>query len=101
MALVTERKKLSRHPAPTHRQLASAAFGKERSAMIFGWIFAGHQLGGAVAALGAGLSRTLLLTYTPALYAAGFACLIAALSIFLIQRPAREDLPARGAGAHA
>jgi sugar phosphate permease len=79
---------------PPTVKLATAAFGKERSAMIFGWIFAGHQLGGAVAAFGAGLSRTLLLTYTPALYAAGFACLIAALSIFLIRRPAREILPA-------
>jgi sugar phosphate permease len=86
---------------PPTVKLATAAFGKERSAMIFCWIFAGHQLGGAVAAFGAGLSRTLLLTYTPALYAAGFACLIAALSIFLIQRPAREILPARAAGAHA
>ena len=73
---------------PPTVKLASASFGKERGAMIFGWVFAGHQLGGAVAAYGAGLSRTLLLTYTPALYAAGAACIIAACGIFLIQRPA-------------
>jgi MFS family permease len=72
---------------PPTVKLASASFGKERGAMIFGWVFAGHQLGGAVAAYGAGLSRTLLLTYTPALYAAGAACIIAACGIFLIQRP--------------
>jgi MFS family permease len=72
---------------PPTVKLASAAFGKERGAMIFGWIFAGHQLGSATAAYGAGLSRTLMLTYTPALYAAGAACIIAASAIFLIRRP--------------
>jgi sugar phosphate permease len=73
---------------PPTVKLASASFGKERGAMIFGWVFAGHQLGGAVAAFGAGLSRTLLLTYTPALYGAGAACIIAACAIFLIRRTA-------------
>jgi MFS family permease len=75
---------------PPTVKLASASFGKERGAMIFGWVFAGHQLGGAVAAYGAGLSRTLLLTYTPALYAAGTACILAACGIFLIQGPGRR-----------
>ncbi len=76
---------------PTVR-LASAAFGRQRGAMIFGWIFAGHQLGGAAAAYGAGLTRTLLLTYTPALYASGFACLLAAGAIFLIRKPSARGL---------
>jgi MFS family permease len=71
---------------PPTVKLASFEFGKERGAMIFGWVFAGHQLGGAVAAYGAGLSRTIMLTYTPALYAAGIACLLAAGGIFLIRR---------------
>jgi sugar phosphate permease len=71
---------------PPTVKLASAAFGRERGPIIFGWVFAGHQLGGAVAAYGAGLSRTLLLTYTPALYAAGIACILAACGIFLIRR---------------
>jgi hypothetical protein len=55
--------------------------------MIFGWIFAGHQLGGAVAAYGAGLTRTVMQSYSPALYAAGLACIVAALAIFLVKRP--------------
>jgi predicted MFS family arabinose efflux permease len=71
---------------PPTVKLASSEFGKERGAMIFGWVFAGHQLGGAVAAYGAGLSRTIMLTYTPALYAAGIACILAACGIFLIRR---------------
>lgn len=70
---------------PPTVKLATSAFGKQRGAMIFGWIFAAHQIGSATAAYGAGLSRTLLLTYSPALYSAGAACIIAALAIFLIE----------------
>jgi MFS family permease len=82
---------------PPTVKLASSEFGRERGAMIFGWVFAGHQLGGAVAAYGAGLSRTLLLTYTPALYAAGIACLLAAGAIFLIRRAPLPVLARRDA----
>lgn len=83
---------------PPTVKLASSAFGKERGAMIFGWVFAGHQLGGAVAAYGAGLSRTIMLTYTPALYAAGLACILAACGVFLIRRaPAPALEPVSGA----
>ena len=83
---------------PPTVKLTSAAFDKTRSAMIFGWIFAGHQLGGAAAAYGAGLTRTLLLTYSPAIYAAGFACLIAAVAILSLRHTGR---PAARAGAPA
>ncbi len=79
---------------PPTIKLAGQAFGPQKAGMLFGWIFAGHQLGGAVAAYGAGLSRTLLLTYTPALFAAGAACLLAALAVFLIRKT--ETSPAPG-----
>ncbi|WP_427306829.1 MFS transporter [Cupriavidus sp. H39] len=72
---------------PPTVKLAATAFGRERAPMVFGWIFAAHQIGAAVAAFGAGLSRTLLLTYTPALYAAGAACLVAALMALMVSRP--------------
>ncbi|MRW83208.1 MFS transporter [Pseudoduganella sp. FT26W] len=72
---------------PTVR-LAGATFGKEKAGMVFGWIFAAHQLGAAVAAYGAGRVRTLLLTYNPALFAAGAACLLAAAMIWIIRKPA-------------
>ncbi|MCU6496873.1 MFS transporter [Rugamonas sp. A1-17] len=72
---------------PTVR-LAGATFGKEKAGMVFGWVFAGHQLGAAVAAYGAGRVRTMMLTYNPALFAAGAACLLAAGIILLIRRPA-------------
>ena len=72
---------------PPTVKLAGAAFGPQKAGMVFGWVFAAHQLGSATAAYGAGLTRTLLLTYTPALYAAGAACLIAAGMVMLIRPP--------------
>jgi len=63
--------------------------------MIFGWAFAAHQLGAATAAYGAGFARSLLLTYRPALYTACAACLIAAVMVTMIRRPAAQ---ARGRG---
>ena len=71
---------------PTVR-LTAQRFGPERANLVFGWIFAGHQLGAATAAFGAGLSRTLLLSYLPAFFAAGALCMVAALITLAISRP--------------
>ena len=70
---------------PPTVKLAAQEFGRERAGMIFGWVFAAHQLGAATAAYGAGLTRTLLLTYNPALFAAGAACLVAAGGVMMIR----------------
>jgi sugar phosphate permease len=53
-------------------------FGRDKANLVFGWVFAGHQLGAATAALGAGLSRTELATYIPAFIVAGTLCIVAA-----------------------
>jgi len=71
---------------PPTVKLAGAAFGKERAGMVFGWIFAAHQVGAAVAAYGAGFVRAVSFSYTPALYTAGGACLIAAIAILTLRR---------------
>ena len=71
---------------PTVR-LTAQRFGPERANLVFGWIFAGHQLGAGVAAFGAGLSRTLLATYLPAFFVAGALCVVAALIVLVISRP--------------
>lgn len=70
---------------PTVR-LAGQAFGKDRAPMVFGWIFAGHQLGAAVAAYGAGRIRTMTLSYDPAVYVAAAACVLAALLVLAGRR---------------
>jgi MFS family permease len=68
---------------PTVR-LTAQRFGAERANLVFGWIFAGHQIGAAFAAFGAGLSRTLLATYLPAFFFAGALCVVAALIVLAI-----------------
>jgi MFS family permease len=73
---------------PTVR-LTAQRFGAERANLVFGWVFAGHQLGAATAAFGAGLSRTLLATYLPAFFVAGALCVIAALIVLAISRPVK------------
>jgi MFS family permease len=70
---------------PTVR-LTAQRFGPERANLVFGWIFAGHQLGAASAAFGAGLSRTALATYLPAFFIAGALCVVAALTALAISR---------------
>ncbi|WAC70979.1 MFS transporter [Roseateles sp. SL47] len=71
---------------PPTVKLTAQAFGKEKAGLVFGWVFAAHQLGAAAAAYGAGLTRTLLLTYNPALFAAGAVCLVAAVLVMRIRR---------------
>jgi MFS family permease len=74
---------------PPTVKLAAQKFGAQKTNIVFGWVFAGHQLGAACAAYGAGLSRTVLATYLPAFFAAGGLCLIAALVVLTLPRPDR------------
>jgi MFS family permease len=72
---------------PTVR-LTANGFGRERAPLLFGWIFASHQIGSAVAAVGAGMSRDALASYLPAFFIAGVACLLAAALVIMLRRPA-------------
>jgi sugar phosphate permease len=73
---------------PPTVKLTGAAFGPQKAGMVFGWVFAAHQLGAATAAWGGGLSRTVMASYTPALYVAGGACLVAAVLALAVRRVA-------------
>jgi MFS family permease len=73
---------------PTVR-LTAQRFGAERANLVFGWIFAGHQLGAGAAAFGGGLSRTVYQTYLPAFFVAGALCIFAALIVLAISRPVK------------
>jgi len=50
-----------------------------RSPVVFGWVFASHQLGAAIAAAGAGRLRDLQGNYDMAFYLAAGLCFVAAL----------------------
>ena len=58
----------------------------DRGAVVFGWVFASHQIGAALAATGAGLIRDRLGAYDLAWYVAGFLAIGAAgLSLLLLR----------------
>jgi predicted MFS family arabinose efflux permease len=74
--------------------LTRAAFGAEKTALVFGWIIAAHQLGAALAASFAGIIRTAAGSYDHAFLLAGILCLAAAISVlFAAQRSAPPLLP--------
>jgi sugar phosphate permease len=73
---------------PPTVKLIADRFGREKAGMVFGWVFAGHQIGAASAAFGAGLTRTELGTYLPAFFFAGALCLVAALAVLTIRKSA-------------
>ncbi|CAO3382707.1 MFS transporter [Azospirillum argentinense] len=79
---------------PTVR-LTAERFGRERANLVFGWVFAGHQIGAACAAFGAGYARSTLDSYLPAFFIAGLLCLGAALLVPTLGRaPAAKPAPA-------
>jgi predicted MFS family arabinose efflux permease len=78
---------------PPTVKMSVKAWGRERGPVVFGWIFAAHQVGAGVMALAAGVSRDAYVSYVPAFFAAGLLCLAAALS-FIFLRGWREPAPA-------
>ncbi|MFI7048314.1 MFS transporter [Streptosporangium sandarakinum] len=72
---------------------------KERSTIVFGWVFAAHQIGAALAALGGGVVRDVFGEYTYAWWGGAATCALAAvLSIRTRQtgRPGPERPQHRG-----
>ena len=74
---------------PTVR-LATDVYGKESAPIVFGWVVAGHQLGAAFAALGGGMLRSSLGSYTVATMISGGLCLVAAVTVLRINRAGRS-----------
>ena len=77
---------------PTVR-LTTEAVGVRDAPIAFGWIVASHQIGAGVGALGAGLIRSSLTTYTPAWVAAGAICIVAAVVVLRIGRASPAGAP--------
>src|SRR6266540_921064 len=61
--------------------LTTEAVGPNDGPIVFGWIVAAHQIGAGLGALGAGVLRTELSTYTPAWVTAGLICMVAAVMV--------------------
>ena len=75
---------------PTVR-LTADAFGRRQVGVMFGWIFACHQIGAALAAFGAGAVRTLMGDYLGAFITSGLMCMFA---VGLVLRIGGRDKPA-------
>ncbi|MET0734162.1 MAG: MFS transporter [Microbacterium sp.] len=74
---------------PPTAALCREIFG-ERGTIVFGWVFASHQIGAAVAALGAGIIRDVFGAYTYAWWGGAALCIIAAVLSIAVRR-ARES----------
>jgi len=73
---------------PTVR-LTNLRFGETDGPIVYGWILTGHQLGAAVAAIGAGLVRQATGAYNPAFLAAGVFGVV--IAFILILSPAEPQ----------
>ena len=71
---------------PPTLALANSVFGQKRAPVIFGWIYASHQVGAASAAFLAGLSRSVSGSYLEAFVVAGFVGVGAAFMALMIGR---------------
>jgi sugar phosphate permease len=68
---------------PTVR-LIGTAFGREKSGIVYGWVFAAHQVGASSAAYFAGLMRSDLGSYLEAFILSGLICMSAAVMVMFI-----------------
>jgi sugar phosphate permease len=66
--------------------LVNEVFGRKSTPVIMSWIFATHQIGGASAAVGAGIVRTWTGSYLLAFMISGLACLLASMLVLRIAR---------------
>jgi MFS family permease len=65
--------------------LCSELFGEAKAGIVYGWVFAAHQLGAAAAAYGAGALRESTGSYELAFHVGGALCFVAAGAVQLIR----------------
>lgn len=71
---------------PPTVNISRQIFGIEKSVVVYGWVFAAHQLGSAVAAGGAGIVYKIFNSYSWAFALAGMFCLLACLFVIVIKK---------------
>ncbi|HEV7717699.1 MAG TPA: MFS transporter [Arsenicitalea sp.] len=77
---------------PPTLKLANEKFGDRSGPIVFGWILAGHQAGGATAAFFGGFMREWQGNYTMAFLLAGITGLVAAAIAMMINRQKAEPV---------
>ncbi len=88
---------------PPTVQIARRVFGAQNFAIVYGWIFAAHQMGAATIAFAAGAVRTFFGDYQLAFMSSGLLCLVAAGLVLRIarERPGTVTVLEPGVGAEA
>jgi sugar phosphate permease len=86
---------------PPTVQLARKVFGQQNFAIVYGWIFAAHQLGAATIAFAAGAARTFFGDYQIAFMFSGLLCLVAAGLVLRIGRQRPDSVQVRDTGIAA
>jgi predicted MFS family arabinose efflux permease len=71
---------------PPQVAIVNEVFGKQAAPVIISWIFVFHQLGGGLAAWGAGAVRDATGSYLMAFILSGLACFLAAVLVLRINR---------------
>lgn len=66
--------------------LCRTVLGPQRATVVYGWVFAGHQMGASVAAIGAAILRVKLGDYAAAFYISAIMCLVASFFVLRIAR---------------
>ena len=79
---------------PPTTRLTADIFGKRNVGIVFGWIFAAHQLGAATAAFAAGELRTIFGDYQISFITAGLLCLVASGMVIRIGRKPHQAVEA-------
>ncbi len=74
---------------PPTIMLCRTILGPDRGTVIYGWVFAAHQIGGSIAAFGAAVLRVKLGDYALSFYISGALCLIT--SYFVLQIAKGKD----------
>jgi sugar phosphate permease len=82
--------------SPTVRIITNT-FGREKAGMVYGWVFAAHQLGGASAAFFGGLLRVNYGGYMEAFMLSGALCFLAAIAVLFIGGGRKAPQPAAAA----
>ncbi|MCW2605452.1 MAG: transporter [Frankiales bacterium] len=73
--------------------LCGKVAGPERTTVVFGWVFASHQVGAAAAAVAAGASRQASGSYTSAFVVAGLLCAVGAALALGVDRRRPPEVP--------
>ncbi len=79
---------------PATFALTNQVFGRKDTPVVIAWIFTAHQVGGALAAYGAGAVRSATGDYFLAFVTSGLACVLASLLVLRITRPQFAAAPA-------